>query len=97
MQEIILGYLPSEAMAGEREHTNTKSSLQHVSSKEIPQIQKRNLKIYSERKNYIGNPHTSTESLILLKLVTQNVSKVHDEGVHGWLCYTSKNCLSIEN
>lgn len=73
-----------------------KSSLQCTSSKEIPQIQQRNLKTHSEGKNYIGN-HTSTESLISLKLVTQNISKVHDEGRHDWLCYISKNCLSIEN
>lgn len=82
---------------GWRENTNMKYSLQCISSKEIPQIQQRNLKTYSEGKNYVGNPHTSTESLTSLKLVTQNVTKVHDEGMQGWLCYISKNCLSIEN
>lgn len=50
-------WLSTQSGNGWREHTDMKSSPQRISSKEIPQIQQRNLKTDNEGKNCVGNPH----------------------------------------
>lgn len=78
-------YPAGQWLRGER--ANAKYSLESIHAKEIPQIQQRNLTAYNEGRNCRANPHTSTESLTSLKLVTRNIRGVHGKGMQGWLWY----------